>query len=159
MFRRRSNFDLRRLLDGETRRLLQPIINKNLIAPLEGSEPFLHNLISQLQFDFAFFTSSLQPLRMSPFLREAAASALVPPTKISVGKTALHLVYGDLIVLPFTLESTLRSLGRRQQDCHATSSTQTLDTSNGSPSIAQCALGITSVADLGNLVADLFTEV
>ncbi|GHJ85369.1 hypothetical protein NliqN6_1771 [Naganishia liquefaciens] len=63
MFQRRSNFDLRRLL--------------------EGSEPALHSLISQLQTDFTFFTTTLQPLRMSPYLRESAASALVPPTKIT----------------------------------------------------------------------------
>ncbi|KAJ9091294.1 hypothetical protein QFC20_007671 [Naganishia adeliensis] len=75
MFQRRSNFDLRRLLDGrrdsskDLRRL--------------GSEPSLYSLIGQMQSDFTFFTSSLQPLRMSPFLREAAANALVPPTKIS----------------------------------------------------------------------------
>jgi hypothetical protein len=50
----------------------------------EGSEPSLYSLIRQMQSDFTFFTSSLQPLRMSPFLREAAASALIPPTKISV---------------------------------------------------------------------------
>ncbi|KAJ9125542.1 hypothetical protein QFC22_000504 [Naganishia vaughanmartiniae] len=70
----------------------EPEFVTHIITSIEGSEPFLHNLISQLQFDFAFFTSSLQPLRMSPFLREAAASALVPPTKIS------NLLYVLLVV-------------------------------------------------------------
>ncbi|KAJ9109166.1 hypothetical protein QFC21_000495 [Naganishia friedmannii] len=62
-----------------------------IVSIYEEDGDKLH-LISQQQFDFAFFTSSLQPLRMSPFLREAAASALVPPTKIS------NLLYVLLVV-------------------------------------------------------------
>jgi hypothetical protein len=50
-----------------------------------GTEPFLHNLIDQTQFDFSFLTATLQPLRMAPALRDTAAAALMPPVKHRVG--------------------------------------------------------------------------
>lgn len=85
MFQRRSNFDLRRLLDGKVTSAAVVHERRGLWYNVRiGSEPSLYSLIGQMQTDFTFFTSSLQPLRMSPLLREAAASALIPPTKISV---------------------------------------------------------------------------
>jgi hypothetical protein len=75
VFQRRSNFDLSRLLEGERE------FRSELI---EGTENFLHNLIDQCQYDFSFLTSTLQPLRMAPALRDTAAAALMPPSKFNV---------------------------------------------------------------------------
>jgi hypothetical protein len=57
--------------------------HKELIALL-GTENFLHNLIDRAQYDFSFITSTLQPLRMNPVLREAAAASLIPPARFKV---------------------------------------------------------------------------
>lgn len=49
-----------------------------------GSDPFLHKIVAQCQHDLSFFTTTLQPLRMAPALRDTAASALMPPAKFKV---------------------------------------------------------------------------
>lgn len=49
-----------------------------------GTEPFLRNLIDCSQYDFSFLTSTLQPLRMAPALRDTSAAALMPPSKFKV---------------------------------------------------------------------------
>lgn len=64
MFERRTNFDLRRLLSG--------------------AEPFLHSLLSRLEWDLAMGTSSLQCLKVEPALRKSVADVLVPTSKIKV---------------------------------------------------------------------------
>ncbi|KAI0725621.1 trafficking protein Mon1-domain-containing protein [Fomitopsis betulina] len=61
-FERRPNFDLRRLLSG--------------------AEPFLHSLLSRLEWDLAMGTSSLQCLKVEPALRKSVADVLVPTSKI-----------------------------------------------------------------------------
>lgn len=66
VFAKRSNFDLRRLI--------------------EGTEGFLRRLIRSLQDDFSMLTSSLQPLRLDPAIRTATANALLPSTKEKVSK-------------------------------------------------------------------------
>lgn len=63
-FQRRANFDLSRLL--------------------VGSEKFLHKLVETCQDDMSFMTTTLQPLRMPPALRDTAAAALMPPAKFKV---------------------------------------------------------------------------
>ncbi|THH30723.1 hypothetical protein EUX98_g3458 [Antrodiella citrinella] len=69
MFERRGNFDLRRLLSG--------------------AEPFMHSLLSRLEFDLALSTSSLNCLRLDPKLRKSVADVLVPTSKI---KDVLYMV-------------------------------------------------------------------
>ncbi|KAF8582823.1 DUF254-domain-containing protein [Ramaria rubella] len=63
IFERRTNFDLRRLL--------------------EGTETFLNTLLSRLQSTLAFCTtfSSLSSLRIDPSIRNRAGDALVPNSK------------------------------------------------------------------------------
>lgn len=45
---------------------------------LAGTESFFHGLIHHLQSDFAMLSSSLQPLRVDPSVRAAAAQAILP---------------------------------------------------------------------------------
>ncbi|KAK4689819.1 vacuolar fusion protein MON1, partial [Tremellales sp. Uapishka_1] len=79
LFQRWSNFDLSRLL--------------------EGTESFLHNLIKQCQYDFSFLSSTLQPLRMPPALRDTAAAALVPPSKFKDLLYVLLVADGRIVTL------------------------------------------------------------
>jgi hypothetical protein len=51
---------------------------------LPGTDNFSLSLLADMQTDFTYLTSTLQPLRMTAALRDAAASALVPPSKIKV---------------------------------------------------------------------------
>ncbi|KAJ6475067.1 trafficking protein Mon1-domain-containing protein [Mycena vitilis] len=69
VFERRTNFDLRRLLNG--------------------AETFLTSLLSRLEFDLAMATSSLHCLRLEASIRKRAAEALVPPSKM---KDILYVV-------------------------------------------------------------------
>jgi hypothetical protein len=69
-----------------------------------GTESFLTSLVDKCQYDFSYLTGTLQPLRMNPPLREAAAAALVPPSSptgilsIAGGKTRVKdLLYVLLI--------------------------------------------------------------
>ncbi|WVR04506.1 hypothetical protein IAU60_001510 [Kwoniella sp. DSM 27419] len=79
VFQRRSNFDLSRLL--------------------EGSETFLKKLIDTAQYDFSYLTSTLQPLRMSPALRDNAAAALMPPSKFKDLLYVLLIAGGHIVTL------------------------------------------------------------
>jgi hypothetical protein len=54
------------------------------VANRVGTEPFLRNLIKRSQFDFTYLTSTLQPLRLAPAVRDTAAAALMPPSKFNV---------------------------------------------------------------------------
>jgi len=67
IFEKRTNFDLRRLLD----------------------ESFLRSLIKRLQVDLAMTTASLSTLRLDSSLRNRAADVLVPNSKI---KDILYVV-------------------------------------------------------------------
>ncbi|KAK7469379.1 Vacuolar fusion protein mon1 [Stygiomarasmius scandens] len=69
IFERRTNFDLRRLLNG--------------------AETFLTAMINRLEFDLAMSTSSLHCMRLDPTLRKRAAEALVPATKM---KDVLYMI-------------------------------------------------------------------
>ncbi|KAJ6621862.1 vacuolar fusion protein MON1 [Mycena sp. CBHHK59/15] len=69
VFERRTNFDLRRLLNG--------------------AETFLTSLLSRLEFDLAMSSSSLHCLQLEASVRKRAAEALVPPSKI---KDILYVV-------------------------------------------------------------------
>ncbi|ODN75472.1 hypothetical protein L202_06607 [Cryptococcus amylolentus CBS 6039] len=106
-FQRRSNFDLSKLLDGTSH--------------------FLTNLITAAQNDFTYLTSTLQPLRMPPAIRDTCAAALMPPSKfrdllyvlliannhiVTVLRPRKHSIHpSDLHLLLNTLasSSTLRS--------------------------------------------------
>ncbi|KAL7423328.1 Vacuolar fusion protein mon1 [Cryptotrichosporon argae] len=79
VFQRRSNFDLSRLL--------------------EGTDPFLHHLLERCQADFSFLTSTLQPLRMAPALRDTAAAALMPPAKLHDLLYVLLVADGKIVTL------------------------------------------------------------
>jgi len=69
VFERRTNFDLRRLLNG--------------------AETFLTSMLSRLEFNLAMATSSLHCLRLEASVRKRAGEALVPPSKM---KDILYVV-------------------------------------------------------------------
>ncbi|PPQ77470.1 hypothetical protein CVT25_011340 [Psilocybe cyanescens] len=69
IFERRTNFDLRRLLNG--------------------AEPFMNSLLVRLETDIAMTTSSLHCLKMEPNLRRRIAESLVPSTKM---KDMLYII-------------------------------------------------------------------
>ncbi|KAK8846814.1 hypothetical protein IAR55_005902 [Kwoniella newhampshirensis] len=79
VFQRRSNFDLSRLLDG--------------------TETFLRNLVDRSQYDFSYLTSTLQPLRMAPALRDTAAASLMPPSKFRDLLYVLLIASGHIVTL------------------------------------------------------------
>ncbi|TFK40673.1 trafficking protein Mon1-domain-containing protein [Crucibulum laeve] len=69
IFERRTNFDLRRLLNG--------------------AETFLTSLLERLEVDLAMSTSSLNCLKIDPNLRKRIAEIMVPPSKM---KDILYVV-------------------------------------------------------------------
>jgi len=82
IFERRTNFDLRRLLNGKHYILRHP-------QPLmpwvwAGAETFMNSLLSRLEFDMAMSTSSLRCLKLDAALRSRAAEALAPTSKMKV---------------------------------------------------------------------------
>lgn len=81
VFQRRSNFDLAPLIAGA---YLVERSHTACRAYTAGSEIFLEKLITRCQDDLSFLTTTLQPLRMAPAMRDTAASALTPPAKFKV---------------------------------------------------------------------------
>ncbi|KAG9315754.1 trafficking protein Mon1-domain-containing protein [Chiua virens] len=79
IFERRTNFDLRRLLNG--------------------TEPFLFTLLKRLEFDLAMATSSLHCLQLDPSLRSRVADALVPMTKMKDTLYIILVAHGRVITL------------------------------------------------------------
>ncbi|KAF8442896.1 DUF254-domain-containing protein [Boletus edulis BED1] len=79
IFERRTNFDLRRLLNG--------------------TEPFLFSLLTRLEFDFAMATSSLHCLQLDPSLRSRIADALVPITKMKDTLYIILVAQGRVVTL------------------------------------------------------------
>jgi vacuolar fusion protein MON1 len=66
---------------------------------MKGSDNALHALISRSQHDFSFLTSTLQVLRIHPSLREAAAAALMPPSRFKDLLYVLLVGGGHLVTL------------------------------------------------------------
>ncbi|KAF8231695.1 DUF254-domain-containing protein [Tricholoma matsutake] len=79
IFERRTNFDLRRLLDG--------------------AESFLNSLLDRLEFDLSMSTSSLHCLKLETNLRKRAAEALVPTSKIKDILYIVLLAQGRVVTL------------------------------------------------------------
>lgn len=79
IFERRTNFDLRRLLDG--------------------SEPFLFSLLSRMELDLAIATSSLNCLQLDQSLRARVAEALVPTSKMKDTLYIILVAQGQVITL------------------------------------------------------------
>ncbi|KAG6907859.1 hypothetical protein DXG01_007123 [Tephrocybe rancida] len=79
IFERRTNFDLRRLLNG--------------------AEGFLSSLLDRLEFDLAMSTSSLHCLRLDAALRKRAAEALVPSSKMKDILYIILVAEGKVITL------------------------------------------------------------
>lgn len=100
VFARRANFDLSRLL--------------------VGSEKFLNKLVETCQEDMSFMTTTLQPLRMPPALRDTAAAALMPPAKFKVSPSLEQELTPGLVV---------RSPYRWRSDRHAPPASKTCGTS------------------------------
>ncbi|KAF8551678.1 DUF254-domain-containing protein [Imleria badia] len=79
IFERRTNFDLRRLLNG--------------------TDPFLFTLLKRLELDFAMATSSLHCLQLDPSLRSRVADALVPITKMKDTLYIILVAQGRVVTL------------------------------------------------------------
>ncbi|OAX38771.1 DUF254-domain-containing protein [Rhizopogon vinicolor AM-OR11-026] len=79
IFERRTNFDLRRLLDG--------------------AEPFLFSLLDRIELDFAMATSSLNCLQLDQSLRVRVAEALVPTSKMKDTLYIILVARGQVITL------------------------------------------------------------
>ncbi|RDB17851.1 Vacuolar fusion protein MON1 [Hypsizygus marmoreus] len=79
IFERRTNFDLRRLLNG--------------------AEGFLTSLLERLEFDLAISTSSLQCLKLDPHLRKRVAEALLPTSKIKDILYIMLVARGKVVTL------------------------------------------------------------
>lgn len=79
IFERRTNFDLRRLLDG--------------------SEPFLFSLLGRMELDLAMATSSLNCLQLDQSLRARIAEALVPTSKMKDTLYIILVARGQVITL------------------------------------------------------------
>ncbi|KAK0201848.1 vacuolar fusion protein MON1 [Desarmillaria ectypa] len=79
IFERRTNFDLRRLLDG--------------------TETFLHSMLDRLEFDLAMATSSLHCLRLDPMVRKRVADTLVPTSKVKDILYVILVARGRVVTL------------------------------------------------------------
>ncbi|KAL4069883.1 vacuolar fusion protein MON1 [Scleroderma yunnanense] len=79
IFERRTNFDLRRLLNG--------------------AEPFLFSLLGRLESDLALTMSSLHCLQLDPSLRARVAEALVPITKMKDTLYIILVARGQVVTL------------------------------------------------------------
>lgn len=99
VFQRRSNFDLGRLL--------------------EGTENLIKHLINRCQDDFSYFTSTLQPLRLPPALRDEAAAALMPPSRFKVRPRADFADGQDLLYVLLVAGNNIITLLRpRKHSIH-----------------------------------------
>ncbi|KAG6843931.1 hypothetical protein H0H87_011622 [Tephrocybe sp. NHM501043] len=94
IFERRTNFDLRRLLNG--------------------AEGFLSSLLDRLEFDLAMSTSSLQCLKLEPSLRKRAAEALIPPSKMKDILYIILVAEGRRLEKEGTLDSIVEASSSRQ---------------------------------------------
>lgn len=59
----------------------------------------MHKIAAQCQDDLSFFTTTLQPMRMAPALRDTAASALMPPAKFKDLLYVLLIAGGHIVTL------------------------------------------------------------
>ncbi|KAF9046459.1 vacuolar fusion protein MON1 [Panaeolus papilionaceus] len=78
IFERRTNFDLRRLLNG--------------------AETLMHSLLSRLETDLAITMSSLQCLKLEPVLRKKIAEAIVPTSKMKADTLYIILVAKNRVI-------------------------------------------------------------
>ena len=93
---------------------------------------------------------------MSPYLRESAGSALVPPTKMTVNPLLWTV---DSSLMTFFAGLTVCLAHRGRQDRNATSSAEALHSSwRPSPTIEYFIL-FTRATDLGDLVADMPAQI
>ncbi|KAG9019740.1 Vacuolar fusion protein mon1 [Tulasnella sp. 427] len=79
IFEKRTNFDLRRLLDG--------------------TERFLHSLLTQLELDMGMITSSLNVVRIDPLIRAKVAEVMVPPKDLKDTLYILLLAENRVVTL------------------------------------------------------------
>ncbi|KAG9042753.1 Vacuolar fusion protein mon1 [Tulasnella sp. UAMH 9824] len=82
IFEKRTNFDLRRLLDG--------------------TERFLHSLLTQLELDMGMITSSLNVVRIDPLVRAKVAEVMVPPKDLKFNPNGFLHTYVSYLVEPDT---------------------------------------------------------
>ncbi|KJA17429.1 hypothetical protein HYPSUDRAFT_146508, partial [Hypholoma sublateritium FD-334 SS-4] len=78
IFERRTNFDLRRLLNG--------------------AEPFMNSLLARLESDMAMSMSALHCLKMEPILRKRIAETLVPNPKMKKDMLYIILIANNRVV-------------------------------------------------------------
>lgn len=165
MFERRSNFDLRRLLDGTKRGVARIIVFLTCLLECLGTEGFLFSLISKLEQDFGLVTGSLAAVRLDPTLRLKAGDLLVPPKDYKVSLSYPQLFQAN--IKRYRLKGrVIRSVtvSRSIPTCHYPHSTEeAVDPSFRSPHSPQHPLLEFLIGKLSGIVfgvvAYLFTQV
>nr|ODO01096.1 hypothetical protein L204_01821 [Cryptococcus depauperatus CBS 7855] len=84
---------------GQILRTLQQRSNSDLSRLLEGTGVFLQSLIHSAQYDPNYLTSALQPLKMPSTIRNLAAAALMPPSKVKSLLYILMVAEGHIVTL------------------------------------------------------------
>ncbi|GAA5939966.1 hypothetical protein JCM1841_000904 [Sporobolomyces salmonicolor] len=121
IFSRRSNFDLRRMM--------------------EGTEPFFHSLVDTLQTSIPILTSSIEVYRLDPHLRSEIAKALDPGKETTRRLDLLYvllLAHGRLVTLLRPKKHSIHptDLHLLLSTIYSTSSPRSLPSSSSSPSLS-----------------------
>ena len=91
IFERRTNFDLRRLLDGRFNWIGK---HRIWIMFLVGAESFMTSMLFRLELDLTMTMSALNCLKLDPNLRKRIGESLVPSSKMKVRIVASIHHYG-----------------------------------------------------------------
>ncbi|GAA5970190.1 hypothetical protein JCM21900_005873 [Sporobolomyces salmonicolor] len=121
IFSRRSNFDLRRMM--------------------EGTEPFFHSLVDSLQTSIPILTSAIEVYRLDPHLRSEIAKALDPGKETTRRLDLLYvllLARGRLVTLLRPKKHSIHptDLHLLLSTIYSTSSPRSLPSSSSSPSLS-----------------------
>ncbi|GAA5881996.1 hypothetical protein JCM1840_002092 [Sporobolomyces johnsonii] len=121
IFSRRSNFDLRRMM--------------------EGTEPFFHSLVDTLQTSIPILTSSIEVYRLDPHLRSEIAKALDPGKETTRRLDLLYvllLAHGRLVTLLRPKKHSIHptDLHLLLSTIYSTSSSRSLPSSSSSPPLS-----------------------
>ena len=92
IFERRTNFGLRRLLNGK----INWIGNLRFFEKfLVGAESFMTSMLFRLELDLTMYMSALNCLKLDPNLRKRIGESLVPSSKMKVPSVWFNHHYGS----------------------------------------------------------------
>ena len=81
IFERRTNFDLRRLLNGKINWIGNPRFFEKFLV---GAESFMTSMLFRLELDLSMSMSALNFLKLNPNLRKRTGESLVQSSKMKV---------------------------------------------------------------------------